>query len=64
MNLLNSFHLQIYEEILSRNAKYLCSLDEFNELNSVQRNMTVGSVFALGLMCIPGVGKSAVKLVT
>ena len=64
MNLLNVFHMQIYESILSNTANYLCTLDEFNELNSIQRNITVGHVFALGLMCIPGVGKNAVKVVT
>jgi len=33
-------------------------------MNSVQRNFTVGKIFALGLMAIPGVGKNSVTVVT
>ena len=64
MDMLNVFHKQIFDEIALNQMKYLSSFDEFNEFNSVQRNMTVGNVFALGLMCIPGVGKNAVRVIT
>lgn len=64
MKLLNTFHIQIYEKIRSRKAKYICSFEQFNELNSIQRNFTVGKIFALGLMAIPGVGKNSVTTIT
>lgn len=56
--------MQIYDKIRSKKAKYLCSFEQFNELNSIQRNFTVGKIFALGLMAIPGVGKNSVSVVT
>lgn len=63
MKLLNTFHLQIYDKIIKKKAKYLCSFEQFNQLNSIQRNFTVGKIFALGLMAIPGVGKNSITVV-
>jgi len=63
MNLLHTFHNDIFKKIKSNKARYLCTLEEFIEFNSIHKNLTVGDAFALGLMTIPAVGKSAVKVI-